>query len=215
MQMFVAERKRVLFLVDRRELINQTSVKLLQAGIDHAVIMGKDRRENAGKHVQLASIQTISRRMLPPADYVIIDEAHHCNSSIYLKVLTKYPLATKIGFTATPQRLDGRSLSHNFSKLIEVATISELILNGYLMKPIVYGFEQPQLDSVAIKDGDYETNSLVEVIDKPQLIGNLVNNWRKYADGMKSIAYGANIAHSQHIAQIFNAAGVKACCVSS
>jgi DNA repair protein RadD len=208
-------RKRVLFLVGRRELIDQTSRKLLQGGVRHGVIMGRDKRESLGLRVQLASIQTVVRRKLPLADFIIIDEAHHTSSSSYLKLLAQYPDAVKIGFTATPQRLDGRALDKVFTVLIEAATIGDLIGSGLLMKPTVFGFGEPNLDNVVIKDGDYDAESLANVLDEPKMIGKLVENWHEYARGRKTIAYGANISHSEHIAETFATAGIKSTSVSS
>ena len=208
-------RKRVLFLVGRRELIDQTSNKLLQRGITHGVLMGRDKREAVGSRVQLASIQTVMRRKLPLADFIIIDEAHHTSSSTYLKFLAQYPEAVKIGFTATPQRLDGRALDKVFNVLIEAATIGNLIKDGLLMKPTVYGFGEPNLENVVIKDGDYDADSLAQALDEPKMIGELVKNWNNHASGRKTIAYGANISHAEHIAETFIAAGIKAVAVSS
>jgi superfamily II DNA or RNA helicase len=68
-----ANGKRVLFIPHRKEIINQTSTKLDTFNIDHGVIMANHKRKN-NHAVQVASIQTISRRNKPPADVIIFDE---------------------------------------------------------------------------------------------------------------------------------------------
>ena len=51
---------------------------------------------------------------LPPADLLIIDEAHHARAGTYKKVIAAYPNAIVIGLTATPCRGDGRGLGGIF-----------------------------------------------------------------------------------------------------
>ena len=51
---------------------------------------------------------------LPPADLLIIDEAHHARAATYQKVINAYPHPVLIGLTATPCRGDGRGLGNIF-----------------------------------------------------------------------------------------------------
>jgi superfamily II DNA or RNA helicase len=47
-------------------------------------------------------------------------------------------------------------------------------------------------------------------IDKPQLIGDIVNHYLTHAKGRKAIVFGVNVHHSKAMAQAFNEAGIKA-----
>ena len=65
--------------------------------------------------VQVASVATLHVRAirtnkmeLPPADLLIIDEAHHCPAASYRAIIEAYPDAVLLGLTATPCRGDGR-----------------------------------------------------------------------------------------------------------
>jgi DNA repair protein RadD len=106
----------VLVLAHRREIIGQTSRKLYAAGITHGIIQaGLPTRPL--ELVQIASIQTLWMRAmlresmdLPPAELLLIDEAHHCPAETYQKIIKSYPNATLLGLTATPCRGDGRGL---------------------------------------------------------------------------------------------------------
>ena len=106
--------KRILVLAHRRELIQQTSRKLYDLGIDHGIIAaGFTSRPN--EPVQVASVQTLHARAvrtarmgLPDADMVVVDEAHHVRARSYQKILSAYPNAVILGLTATPCRGDGR-----------------------------------------------------------------------------------------------------------
>lgn len=68
---------RVLFLVHRREILFQVSAHMDRLGIPHGVIMASEPYEY-GHKVDLATVQTISRRMktrnYEPAEVVIVDE---------------------------------------------------------------------------------------------------------------------------------------------
>ena len=47
-------------------------------------------------------------------------------------------------------------------------------------------------------------------MDKPMLVGDAISHWRKYANGMRTVAYCVNVKHSKHTAEAFNAAGIPA-----
>ena len=68
---------RVTFVVPRISLIEQTVAAFEREGIDSiGVIQGRHFRTDSGALVQVASAQTLSRRNIPRADLVIVDEAH-------------------------------------------------------------------------------------------------------------------------------------------
>ena len=65
----------VLFVVPAIELVDQTLAKFFAEGIHDVGIMQADHRMTArDRPVQIASVQTLMRRELPPADLVFIDE---------------------------------------------------------------------------------------------------------------------------------------------
>ena len=93
---------RVLFLVNRRTLVNDMCQRVGRMGLEYGVIMGNDRRTNMASHVQIASIDTINRReFTPPAELLIIDEAHFALSPTWMQVVARYPEAKKLGMTPT------------------------------------------------------------------------------------------------------------------
>jgi DNA repair protein RadD len=118
-----AENKHVLVIAHRRELIHQMRDKLAEFGIYAGVILAGHPVDRM-RGVQVASVQTLwSRCMrgktdLPPADIVVIDEAHHCRARTYRKIVESYPNAKIIGLTATPCRRDGRGLGSTFKTMV-------------------------------------------------------------------------------------------------
>jgi DNA repair protein RadD len=100
-------------LAHRREIIAQTSKKLSNIAIPHGIIMAGTQSRPL-ENVQVAAIQTLHRRAigaeimeLPPADLLVIDEAHHCPATTYQEIIDAYPNAILLGLTATPCRGDG------------------------------------------------------------------------------------------------------------
>ncbi|NCC40579.1 MAG: DEAD/DEAH box helicase [Gammaproteobacteria bacterium] len=214
-QRAVSKGKTVLFLAHRRELIDQTVNKLVDAGVlNFGVVMAGNRLNNASAPVQVASIQTLIRRELPPADLVIIDEAHRSASRSYISMLANYPRAVVLGLSATPERLDGKGLDDIFSDMIVVETVPNLIERGYLIKPDCYAGPTADLTGVRIKRGDYDEQQLAEAMDKPKLVGDIVATWTRLAKGRQTVAFASSVAHADHIAAEFRAAGVSAAMVS-
>ena len=117
--------KPVLVLAHRREIIGQTSCKLYAAGIAHGIIQAGFPARPL-ELVQVASIQTLWARAmyrqsmdLPPAQLLVVDEAHHCPAETYAKIIRAYPEAILLGLTATPCRGDGRGLGGIFDTILE------------------------------------------------------------------------------------------------
>ena len=65
-------------------------------------------------------------------DYLLIDEAHHSEADTYQLLFDKYPNAIKIGFSATPERLDGKGLDNSYQNIIIGKSVRELIDNHVL-----------------------------------------------------------------------------------
>jgi DNA repair protein RadD len=123
----VERHQSVLVLSHRREIITHTSRKFYDHGIRHGVVQaGLEKLLRPMESVQVASVQTLWVRAvrseamaLPPANLLIIDEAHHCPANTYSKIIASYPDAVLLGLTATPCRGDGRGLGGIFETLIE------------------------------------------------------------------------------------------------
>lgn len=65
-------------------------------------------------------------------DYLLIDEAHHSEADSYQLLFDKYLNAIKVGFSATPERLDGKGLDNSYQNIIVGKSVRELIDNHIL-----------------------------------------------------------------------------------
>ena len=122
-----------------------------------------------------------------------------------------YPNAIFIGLTATPYRLKkSEGMGDIFETLVSAPMPHKLIDSGYLSKPSYYGLHQPDLQRVKTVAGDYDEHQLAIARDKPELIAQLVEEWRKLAYGRRTIVFAVNVQHSQNICTAFNNCGIPA-----
>jgi superfamily II DNA or RNA helicase len=211
-----ARGERVLVLAHRRELITQTSQKLYAVGVGHGIVQA-GFPSRPGEAVQVASIQTLHARAirsakmdLPPADLVVVDEAHHARSESYQRIVASYPAATLIGMTATPCRGDGRGLGNTFQVIVEGPPAADLIRDGFLVGTRVYAPARPDLRGVHTRAGDYVETELAERMDKPKLVGDIVSTWLRIGERRPTVVFATGVSHSVHLRDSFRAAGVAA-----
>lgn len=208
--------RRSLIWCPRREIAWQMGKILRAEGIDYGIILG-DEPHNPIPNIQLATIQSLYSKgvrrktiNMPKADAVIQDESHHSMAETHQKVIALYPDAFHIGLTATPINRNGAGLGTYFEDLICGPSISELTEQGYLAPVKYYVPSIPDLKNMKTVAGDYVEKELSERVDKPKLIGDILENWTRICPKAKTIVSACGVAHSQHIADSFNAIGIKA-----
>lgn len=207
-----AKGRYILILVHRRELVNQASAKLTDAGVDHGIIAAGFP---ASDHkVQVASVQTLVRRLTTTdfkPDLIIIDEAHHAVAGSWEKITAQWGHARRIGVTATPSRLDGRGLGSHFETLVSGPSVEQLVNGGFLSPHRV--FAPPilvDLSQVKTRAGDYANDQLSEAMDRPTITGSACATYRRLADGLPAIAFCCSVKHATSVCESFKAAGYRA-----
>lgn len=200
---------RVIFLVNRRNLVHDMSERVGKLDIEHGVIMGDDPRTRPDLSVHVASIDTIQRReQRPPANLLIVDEAHFAVSPTWRKVLDAYPQAKILGLTATPIRTDGRGLRESFDVMVKGPSVQSLINQGYLVPSIVFRpGGAPALGGLRKTGGDFNRKQLAEIVNKPKLVGDLVKQWQARASHRKTAAFCVDKKHAWDTAERFRCAG--------
>lgn len=197
-----------LFLVDRVALVDQTSKTLDDYGIPHGVVQGGHPRWAPREHVQVCSIQTLARRVLPRRpDMFIYDEAH-CMFKSALDFMADLPDAVGLGLTATPFT---PGLGQHWSGLVNVTTTRKLIDTGFLIEPKIYVARSPE-------DAELGLNSFGEFSDKSaevagvRIIGDVVAEWVKktaehFGGPVKTIVFSPSVDHGRELCAAFAAAG--------
>lgn len=201
--------KKVLIVVHRKELVEQIVERLSLFDVSAGIISG-DIPADRNKEVQVATIQTLSKREYPEADIIIIDECHHAKASTYKKLWDIYPQARFLGVTATPIRLNGEGFSELFEILINCGQLSDFVKAGYLVPIRHFSGMVPDLSSVSVKMNDYAIKELGDVMKDDLLMADLVNSYFAHANGKKMIIFAVNVEHSQRIVQEYREAGISA-----
>ncbi len=199
----------VLFAVPAVELIDQTLAKFFAEGVrDVGIIQANHMMTDRSKPVQIASVQTLMRRELPPADLVFLDEAHRW-FDFYRHWMFEPSWADVlfIGLSATPWT---KGLGAYYDKLVIAATTQKLIDAGYLSQFKVFAPAHPDLKGVRTLAGDYHEGDLGTAMDKQPLVADIVETWLKHGVGRPTLCFAVNRLHAAHIAERFGEHGVRA-----
>lgn len=202
----VSKGKKVLFLTERITLALQMAKHLENFGLPHNIFQGQNTKYDPDKSIHCGTIQTISRRLHPDFNLIIIDEAHVLFKE-HIKLFEQYNNIPVLGLSATPW---AKGLGKHFETLVVGTDISKLIEAGYLVNTEVYAPSAPDVSRIKIKCGEYDVKALSEASSTQVLVGDIVDHWLKLAERRKTICFAVDIAHSKMIVDNFIQAGVKA-----
>jgi superfamily II DNA or RNA helicase len=202
------EGKPIYFVTHSKGLLHQFSDHLTEIGMPHGLVA-------AGSPVLRYKVQVISAQSLMTRAHlidepyaVLFEEAHHSTSNTFKKILNLWKDVKLVGMTATPERPDGTPLGDIYENMILSPSVRWFIDNGYLSD---YEYFVPSdFDTSGIHRvmGDFNAKELNERIKANSgRVGSLVENYKKYAEGLPGIAFGVSIADSDEIAEKFNASG--------
>lgn len=207
---------RVLILAHRGELLEQAADKIRQStGLGCAVEKAEETCMGSWFRVVVGSVQTMMREKRLgqfPEDYfqtIIIDEAHHCISDSYQKVLNHFSSAKILGVTATPDRGDMRNLGSYFESLSYEYTLPKAIKEGYL-SPIRALTIPLKIDmtGVGVQAGDFKASDISTALD-PYLQG-IAQEMEKYCKDKKTVVFLPLVKTSQKFRDLLNAHGFRA-----
>lgn len=204
---------RVLILAHRGELLEQAADKIHKStGLGCAVEKAEESCQGSWFRIVVGSVQTLMREKRLgkfPADYfqtIIIDEAHHCISSSYQKVLQHFPEANVLGVTATPDRGDMRNLGSYFESLAYEYTLPKAIKEGYLspIKALTIPLKI-DMSGVSVQAGDFKASDIGTALD-PYLHG-IAEEMKKYCLDKKTVVFLPLVKTSQKFRGILNDSG--------
>ena len=169
----VRQGKRVLILAHRGELLEQAADKLYKAtGLRSSLEKAESSCLGSWYRVTVGSVQTLMREKrlaLFDESYfntIIIDEAHHCISDSYQKILNHFDNADVLGVTATPDRGDMKNLGTYFDSLAYEYTLPRAIKEGYLspIKAVTIPLKL-DLSGVSTQAGDFKASDIDTALD--------------------------------------------------
>ncbi|KAF1303717.1 hypothetical protein BAU16_03785 [Enterococcus sp. JM9B] len=190
----------VLFLAHRRELLDNIRETLEANDAD------------LSKVIVLSAVMAKNRlNTLPPLSLIITDEGHHGKAKTYMEIYNHFKEIPRLGFTATPYRLNGEGFTDIYEEMVEGPSIQWLIDHQNLAPYRWFSIPLIDRSKVDFKNATREAESSAELFESDATIqGDIVKNYKKYADGKQAIVYAPTIAVSKLIVQWFNEAGIYA-----
>lgn len=208
--------KRVLIMAHRGELLEQASDKIYKTtGLRCAVEKAEETCLGSWFRIVVGSVQSLQREKRLsrfPDDYfdaIIIDEAHHCISDGYQKVLKYFSGAKVLGVTATPDRGDMQNLGQYFETLAYEYTLPKAIREGYLspIKALTIPLKL-DLSGVGIQAGDFKSGEIATALDP--YLEQIADEMENYCKDRKTVVFLPLIKTSQKFRDILNAYGFQA-----
>lgn len=202
----LAKGNRVCFTVPTITLIDQTVEAFESEGIfDLGVIQANHPRTHYGMPVQVASVQTLSRRFFPDTEIVIVDECH-LRFDLITDWMVARPEVMFIGLSATPW---SKGMADHWQRLITPVRMQELINAGFLSPFRVFAPSHPDLASVGTVRGDYHEGQLADVMGKMQLVADVVETWLRLGENRATLVFAVNRAHARQLQRQFAQSGIS------
>ena len=215
---------RTLILTHRSEILSQN-----EAWIDCGVLNASQNTVMLNSKIVVAMVQTLHARIkkygvnyIGRFDNIILDEIQ---IEIFNKVVDLYDYKKLIGLTATPVLLktetisvDGveftrpKTLSKNFDELVQGVDTQELIDLGWLTQDYNVVLQLPNMDKLVSSDTQpdgYTTNSLNEVYSNQASISVLLEGYKEYCAGKKTMIFNATTKINTVVLEAFKAEGLN------
>ena len=174
------------------------------------------------KNSVFATVQTLSKLEFETFcttnyfDYIILDEAHHGQASTYQKILNYFKPIILLGLTATPERMDGKSILPDFNDRIAAEIRLPDALNNKLLCPFQYFGISDSIDYSRVKwtNGKYDSEELTKIYTQNDIrVGDIIKNLNNYTKDFKlvsAVGFCISIEHAKFMKRKFEEVGLAA-----
>lgn len=216
---------RLLFVAHREEILRQ-SLYTFRAVLKDAnfgeLFVGSYRPEGIDHlflSIQTFNSQDFTAKTAPDFyDYIVVDEFHHAAAPTYQKLLSYYQPQILLGLTATPERMDGKSVLPYFSNRIAAEIRLPEAIDRKLLCPFQYFGVTDTVDLNTLKwsAGGYDKNELSNLYTLSGAVANrradlVVSSLLKYVtdiDEVKGLGFCVSIEHAAFMCRYFNSHGI-------
>ena len=226
------EHSRLLFIAHREEILKQAhyTYKSVLADANFGDLWVGNFKptkslDNLFISVQTAHFQinTLKDMGEDYYDYIVFDEAHHIKADTYRELLEFFKPKLLLGLTATPERMDGKSLLPDFDNRISAEIRLPKALEEGLLSPFHYlcisDYDNLNLNDSAIWDkGKYITSELSKRLSTKQRAYTIYNSLKRYLSDeteVKALCFCADKSHANYMADIFNDMGLRSASLTS
>lgn len=210
-----AKGKDGLIVTHRKILLGQASDTLNDHGIIHGLLASGHDKATL-RNIQIASIQTLNSWVVergkmeyPPADVLLVDEAHSNTGPMALAIIDHYKKAGAIviGLTATPVGLAGI-----YDAIVDGGKYSELRADGRLVPCEVYAPSEPDMNGVKVSKGEFVSSQAAKRVEQCGIVGDIYHYWRKLNPfALPTVVFAPSVAQSRWIVEnVFRANGFTA-----
>ena len=220
-----SSKNRLLFVAHREEILKQsrdTFQGVLKDPNFGELFVGGYKPANLD-HLFI-SVQTVNSQALYdslPADYydyIIVDEFHHAAAPTYQKLLNHFKPKILLGLTATPERMDGKSILDYFGGRIAAEIRLPEAIDRKLLCPFQYFGVADTVDLTDLRwvRGGYDKSQLSNLYSLNRAVAqrradHIVRSLDRYVtdmDAVKGLGFCVSIEHAKFMAEHFNAAGI-------
>lgn len=216
---------RLLFVAHREEILKQSMYTFRGVLKDNnfgEMFVGSykpDSIDNLFISIQTFNSQEFTEKTSPDFyDYIIVDEFHHAAAPTYQKLLTYYQPKILLGLTATPERMDGKSILEYFNHRIAAEIRLPEAIDRKLLCPFQYFGVTDTIDLEDIKwtRGGYDKTELSKLYTISGIIANhradsVISSLLKYVtdiDDVKGLGFCVSVDHAEFMSNYFNAHGI-------
>lgn len=216
---------RLLFVAHREEILAQSIYTFRQVLKDAnfgEMFVGKykpDSIDNLFISIQTFNSQDFTEKTTADFyDYIIVDEFHHAAAPTYQKLLEYYKPKILLGLTATPERMDGKSILSYFNNRIAAEIRLPEAIDRKLLCPFQYFgvTDTIDLDSLKWTVGGYDKGELSKIYTFSGMAANrradlIINSLLKYVtdiDAVKGLGFCVSIEHAEFMCRYFNQHGI-------
>ena len=216
---------RLLFVAHREEILKQ-SLYTFRAVLKDAnfgeMFVGNYKPESIDN--LFISIQTFNSQSFTEKttsdfyDYIIVDEFHHAAAPSYQKLLSYYQPKILLGLTATPERMDGKTIMPYFNNRIAAEIRLPEAIDRKLLSPFQYFgvTDSIDLDKLKWAAGGYDKSELSKIYTINGAASTMradlvVRSLLKYVtdiDDVKGLGFCVSIEHAKFMSNYFNQQGI-------
>lgn len=217
---------RLLFVAHREEILKQ-SLYTFRAVLKDAnfgeMFVGNYKPESIDN--LFISIQTFNSQSFTEKttadfyDYIIVDEFHHAAAPSYQKLLSYYQPKILLGLTATPERMDRKTIMPYFNNRIAAEIRLPEAIDRKLLSPFQYFgvTDSIDLDKLKWAAGGYDKSELSKIYTINGAASTMradlvVRSLLKYVtdiDDVKGLGFCVSIEHAKFMSYYFNQQGIQ------
>jgi DNA repair protein RadD len=181
-------------ILDRRNLVNQTSQRLDKYKIDHGVMMAGSGRMRGYEKIQICSAQTLEKRGAQSNLQVLfIDEAHQTRTETK-RFIANNPNLRVIGLSASPLT---KGLGKVFTHVVSPISTNKLVADNLLIMPTIYCAREIDMDGAKKVAGEWASDEVGERATK--ISGDIIATWiekttHHFGGAVKTLVHGAELA---------------------